>query len=220
MPFEQTHGAKIILFMPGDLQPVYSTFLQTILGYPEPIFCSTMSSLEKLYIRNKPAIIITIYYRLLNKKIHERLLLFAKLYYGNVIVMRHDINLYKRDWASRLLKAIQFFIDSRRPLASIVTVGIEVSIYLNSSLTCEVGHCIISSDGINPAEQIRYGCIYKFKLFDEDPRHARIYKSKKKNHLRLVPDVPIGSGSLIPIDHLSLDDIEILGRITHEYWQF
>lgn len=220
MPFEETRQTKIILFMPSDLQPVYSAFLQTIFGYSEPIFCSTLSSLEKAYIRNRPAIIITIYYRLLNKRIHERLLLIATLYHGNIIVMRHDLNLYERFWANRFHKAIQFFGDPRRPLASVVTVGISVDIYMNSSLIIEDGNGLLTSDEKNPSEQIKFGCIYKFKLFDEIPKHARIYKSKKKNHLRLVPDIKIGNGSLIPIDNIPLSDVAIIGRVTHEYWQF
>jgi hypothetical protein len=220
MPSEDTRKMKIILFMPSDLQQVYSAFLQTILGYPEPIICSTLPSLEKSYISNGPAIIITIYYRLLNNCVHERLKRFATVYYGNIIVVRHDLNVYERFWAVRLLKAIRFFADPHRPLASIVTVGIGVAVYMNSSLFVQDDHGLLTADEINTAELIKFDCIYKFKLFDESPKHARIHKGKKKNHLRLVPDIIIGNSSLIPIDNIPLTDIAIIGRVTHEYWQY
>jgi hypothetical protein len=219
----EKQSMKIFLFMPISVERKISFFIEGGVLHRRPILCTDFESLTRIYDKDIPSIIITTYWRGTDKKVHDKMLRLAGIHKANLIIVSHDFDRHDITWYIRLEKAIMFFDDLHRPLCSVVTVGINIDDYLGIPHYhgCEDGECVVSEKLIGDYEKIKYGFIYKYKFKKNGVvSYARIYKSKKRNHVCVEPDMKITTGNRVPYDSISREEIDLFTLLSQEVWQF
>lgn len=213
---------KIYLFMPqSPFRWTMSVMIEANL-FRRPILCPDYEILARAYDKDFPSLIVTSYYRGTNKKMHDKMLRLTGIHKANLIIVRDPDEEEDLNWYIRMIKAFMFFDDLDRPLCSVVTVGITADDYLGIPHThgCENGECIIKEKLIGHYENIEYGFIYGYQFKKNGIiSYARMYKSEKRNHVQLEPDMKIRKGNRLPFDSISKEEINIYARVSHEIWQ-